>query len=50
LRETVACTGVYVNGYRVIDRRVIHGDTSVTVSGDVSVAEHEFKLHPRGPR
>jgi len=46
----VLCLGVYVNGYRIIDQRVMHGDTSVVVKGDVSVAEHPFKLPVRPPR
>jgi len=41
--------GVYVNGYRIIDQRVLHGDRTVITRGDVSIANHPFKL-TRGPR
>jgi len=36
--------GVYVNGHRIIDQRLVHGDTSVVVQGDVREADHPFRL------
>ena len=44
------CSGVYVNGYRIIDQRVLRGDLTVQLSGDVVEADHPFKLRRRGPR
>ena len=41
------CSGVYVNGHRIIDKRVLQGDESVVPSGDVSVATRPFTLPPR---
>ena len=38
-----------MNGWRVIDQRVLGGDTRVVMRGDVSIAEHPFRL-TRGPR
>jgi len=49
LRGNVVWLGVYVNGYRIIDQRLLHGDTRVIVEGDVRVADHPFRL-TRKPR
>ena len=49
VRGNVVWLGVYVNGYRIIDQRLLHGDTRVIVEGDVRVADHPFRL-TRKPR
>jgi len=43
LQFRVACAGVYVNGYRVIDMDIA-GHGSVDTTGDVILARHSFFL------
>jgi len=50
LCSCVLRAGVYVNGYRIIDQRALHGDSKVELAGDVRVASHRFRLPDRGPR